>query len=106
MSRAVRSGVIAAVLHVVLIGAIAFFVAFPNRTFGGPELWFFAAIIDLPVHFLAGAMLPYYLPTFITAHDFMFAVVLYGVGGTLQWFLIVLYVTRHMSRGDARHPDI
>ena len=105
MSRPIKSGCVAGIIHLVFVGVIAFFVAFPNSTFGGPECWLYAALLDLPVH-LAWGVLFYYPPKFIQAHDFLFALLLFGVGGTLQWFLIAYTVSRHRSPVRARDTNI
>jgi hypothetical protein len=82
MSRAAKSGCIAAAIHLLFVGLIAAGVA-SNKS-NGAELWVIAAYVDLPVYFLLGFVLQaasvlfYWDPPFIAAHDFLSVVFFRG----------------------------
>jgi hypothetical protein len=112
MSRAAKSGFIAAAVHLMFVSAIAAVVAFPNRTFGGPEAWLYAAFVDLPVYFLLGFVLQaalvlfYWEPAFIAAHDFLFTLLFFAIAGSIQWWLIAYAVSRRRSHARACDENI
>jgi|ERR1700736_4219046 hypothetical protein len=103
MSRAAKSGCIAAVIHLLFVGVIAAGVA-SNKS-NGAELWVLAEYVDLPVYFLlgfvlqAGSVLFYWEPAFIAGHDFLFALLFFAIAGSFQWWLIAYAVScRHSHR--------
>jgi hypothetical protein len=109
MSRAAKSGCIAAVIHLLFVCVIAAGVA-SNKS-NGAELWVLAAYVDLPVYFLPGFVLQaasvlfYWDPPFVAAHDFLFCLFFFAVAGSAQWWLIVA-VSRRRSHAGASNEDI
>jgi hypothetical protein len=110
MSRAAKSGCIAALIHLLFVGVIAGGVA-SNKS-NGAELWVLAAYVDLPVYFLLGFVLQaasvlfYWDPPFVAAHDFLFALCFFAVAGSAQWWLIVYAVSRRRSHARASNEHI
>jgi hypothetical protein len=103
MSRAVKAGCIAAVVHLVFVAAVAAGAAHTNGSWGGPESWLFAAMADFPVYWLC---IRVFSAVLSWSNEFLSLLVLFGIAGTAQWFLIFYTLSRLYSLLRASKANI
>jgi hypothetical protein len=104
MSRPLKAGCIAGGLHLGFLAAVAGAAAHTNGTWGGPESWIYAAMLDLPFYLLFIQIIA--ASSFLNAHEFLSLLLFFGFAGTAQWFVIAYGASRlrwYFKAGGKQH---
>ena len=90
-----KIGTVAAIIHLAFIIVLAYAIFTEHLS---PEGWVYAALVDLPVHFLLG-FLSFIMPMPSSPlPESIFLLIWFGVLGTVQWFIIAWAAARWTSK--------
>ena len=88
-----KAGTVAAYIHLLFI-ILLFYAICTGRL--SPEGWLYAALVDLPVHFLLGFLSFIASDSLLSVPIFLF--IWFGVLGSVQWFVIVWAIARWTTK--------